>query len=203
MRSVNIREVGAAGVAVDLLLETLVVDVAGSVVQGAPFSSPPRPRPPAPPPQPPLTTAASTAAVLPVRFPPVGPPLLRVAVLRAFFPVVTVLIAVEALYPAGVALRMHGNAAAHNRFSVRGGAGQVVCVDVAWCPLDVLQPEVALVVAAVAHVLVLIREALQDPVCEMLVRDDLPMFTEPVPRSICRVQPDIGILSGPQLGVMQ
>lgn len=37
----------------------------------------------------------------------------------------------------------------------------------------------------------------------MLVRDDLPMFMESVPRSIHRLQPDDGIMSGLQLGVMQ
>ena len=68
---------------------------------------------------------------------------------------------------------------------------------------DVVQPEVALVAAAVVYVLILICAVLQDPVCMMLVCDDLSMFMESVPRSIHRVQPDVRALSGLQLGVMQ
>lgn len=37
----------------------------------------------------------------------------------------------------------------------------------------------------------------------MLVRDDFPKFMESVPRSVHRVQPDVYILSGLQLGAMQ
>ena len=117
MRAVHFGEVGAAGVAVVLLLEALLVTVAGGVVDGEPFSSTT------------ASTARSTAAAtlssivvastvaavhLPVRCPPVVPALLLVKVLRAIVHVVTVLTAVEALYPAGVTLRLHGNPAAHN-----------------------------------------------------------------------------------------
>ena len=112
MRAVDVGEVGAAGVAVVLLLKALLVTVAGGVVEEAPFSSTA------------ASTARSTAAatlsstvvastvvavLLPVPFPPVVPALLLVKVLRAIVHVVTVLTAVEALYPAGVTLRMHGN----------------------------------------------------------------------------------------------
>ena len=156
MRAVNVGEIGAAGVAVDRLLDTLLAAVASGGVQGESFS------PPAASTAnctaaatPSSTVAASTAAVLlPARF-------LRVVVLRAFVPVVTLLTAVEALYSAGVTLHMHGNPTAHNRFSTRG-AGKLVCVGVPQFPIVVLQPEVTLVLGAVAHVVVLIREALQE-----------------------------------------
>ena len=116
--SCDVDNVGAAGVAVDLRFETLLVAVADGGVEAAPFSSPA------------VSTAsctsiatlsftvaASTAAVLlPVRFPPVVSALLHVVALRAFVSVVTVLTAVEALNPAGVTLRMHGHPAARARF---------------------------------------------------------------------------------------
>lgn len=71
------------------------------------------------------------------------------------------------------------------------------------CP-TVSQLEDARLVAAGTHVLARVREALQDPVLGLLLsRDYLPVFTESTPRSIHRVQSDVGILSGLQLDVMQ
>lgn len=50
------------------------------------------------------------------------------------------------------------------------------------------------------HVFVIVQETLQDVVRDMLVRNDLPVFMESFPRPTLRVQPDVGILSGLQLG---
>ena len=131
MRAVNIGEVGAAGVAVDILLETLLVAVAGGVVEGAPFISPAVSTASCTAAATPSSTiAASTAAVLPVRCPSVGRTLRCVAGPPALVTVVIVLTADEALHPAGVTFRMQGNPVAHNRFSVGVEAGQVVYVDV-------------------------------------------------------------------------
>lgn len=60
-----------------------------------------------------------------------------------------------------------------------------------------------LVVAAVTHVLVFIREALHNHIGEMLVRDNFPMSMESILRSIYCVQPDVRALSGLQLEAMQ
>lgn len=147
------------------------------------------------------TVVASTIAdFIPVLFHPVVPALLLV-ILWAFVAIVTALTAVEALNPTGITLCVHGNPTAHHGFSTRRCASQVR-VDASQYPLDVFQSEVALAVAAVAHVLVPVREALQDPVRERLVRDDLPMFVESTQRSIHRLQPDVRVLFGLQFAVM-
>ena len=57
--------------------------------------------------------ASIAAAFLPVRLPPVVPTILR-GFIGSSNLLVTVLTAVEALYPVGVALCMHGNPMAHN-----------------------------------------------------------------------------------------
>lgn len=72
MRAIKVGEVGATAVAVDLLLETLLIADTGDVVEGAPFSSPAASTASCTTaPTPSSTVAASTAAVLlPVGFPP-------------------------------------------------------------------------------------------------------------------------------------
>ena len=52
------------------------------------------------------------------------------------------------------------------------------------CSLGVLTPELELVLAADTHVLILVPEALGDPVREAMARDDLPMFMEPTRRLV-------------------
>lgn len=66
-----------------------------------------------------------------------------------------------------------------------------------------MQPEVALVVELVPRVLVFVLEDFQDHVRKMWICDYLLMFMESVLRSLHRVQPEVGILSGLQLGVVQ
>lgn len=69
-------------------------------------------------------------------------------------------------------------------------------MDVSQCLLYLSEPDVALVVAAAVHILILAWEVLKNPVREMLVRVDLLMFTDLVPCSIHRVRPDVKIMSG-------
>lgn len=76
--------------------------------------------------------------------------------------------------------------------SARRGESHVARLSFPWCPLDVLRPEIALVVPEIAHVLVPVREALQDPLREVLVHDNLPLFMESIPRPIAYNQ-----MSGP------
>ena len=132
MRAANVSEVGATAVAVDLLLETLLIAVADGVVEGAPFSSPAAPTASCTAASAPSSTvaASTTAVLLPVGFPPHVRSLLLAVVPWAFVPVGAVLAAVEALYLAGVTLRTHGNPAAHNWFAARRGASQVVSLDI-------------------------------------------------------------------------
>lgn len=98
MRTVNGGEVGAAGIAVDILLETLLVAVAGGVLwKGAPFSFPTASAAGCNAAATPSSTVASytAALLLPVRFPPVVPTVPHVFVLRAFVFLLTVLTAVS------------------------------------------------------------------------------------------------------------
>lgn len=91
MSAVHIVEVRAAGVAVNRLLETLFVAVAGSVVRGAQFSIPRRVHGQLyyPAGSTPFSSfpASAVADNLPLRFHPVVHVLLLVVVVPAFVPV--------------------------------------------------------------------------------------------------------------------
>lgn len=119
-----------------LWLETLMVAMAGGAVKETPLSPPAASTASCTTAAAPSSTTAA-AALLPVGFPPVVPALVLAFFLWALVPVLTVLAAVAALYPAGVTLSKKDNPAAHSRVSVRQGASQGVHVYVPQLYLDI------------------------------------------------------------------
>lgn len=153
---------------------------------------PPRLRPDALPLRPPRLPLVLQHRTFVVRCgPPYCAPASSCRCSAAYVSAVAVVTAIKALYPTGA---IRGKPAAYT-YCFR--------VYIPQSPLTLIQSEVALGVVVVAHNFVHVRGTLLDPVREMSVRGDLSMFMESVPCSIHRVQPDVGILSGPQAAVSQ